>query len=321
MVPVYGCASCLGALHQRLASVLGALGVAYEIIFVDDRSPDEAWSVLQQFARSDRRVRALRLSRNFGQHAAITAGLAHAAGSWVVVMDCDLQDPPEHIPELYTHAREGGFEIVYARRVARHHSLVRRWSARLYFSLLGFLAGIKYRGEYGTFSIVSRKVVDAFLELNDADRHYLFILNWLGFSSTSIDVEQDARFAGRSAYTPRKLIAHAFGGIMFQTTLLLRWIVYAGFVIALAGVLLAAFFVISWIARDPYPGWTSLAVLVLVLSGFIILSLGVTGLYVGQIFGQVKGRPLYIIDEELYPAGAANLRTDDELGQRVASQR
>jgi dolichol-phosphate mannosyltransferase len=298
VIPVYGCRSCLTVLNARLASVLADLDVTYEVVYVDDRSPDGAWDVLAELARRDTRVRAIRLSRNFGQHSAITAGLAHARGRWTIVMDCDLQDPPESIPHLYAKAREG-FDVVFARRKSRQHAPFRKAGAKAYFWALGVFTGARLDGEYGTFSIISRKVVDAFLALKDADRHYLFILNWLGFESTAIDVEHRERYEGKSAYTWSKLIQHAFDGIVFQTARLLRWIVYAGFVIAFLGVLLAAFFIYSWIANNPYPGWTSLAVLLLLLSGFIIASLGVTGLYVGKIFAQVKGRPLYVIDEDL----------------------
>lgn len=297
VIPVYGCRSCLVALNERLRAVLFELDVSYEIVYVDDRSPDGAWDVLLDLARSDPHVRAVRLSRNFGQHSAITAGLARSKSHWTVVMDCDLQDPPESIPMLYTKAREG-FDIVLARRKRKRHSGARRLAARAYIWALRLFSGTKLEGEFGALSIVSRKVVDAFLELKDADRHYLFILDWLGFEHSSIDVEHAERHEGRSSYTFGKLVTHAFNGLAFQTTKLLRWIVYAGFFVAFAGLSLAAFFIYSWVVHDPYPGWTSLAVLLLLLGGFIIMSLGVTGLYVGKIFSQVKERPLFVVDEE-----------------------
>lgn len=316
VIPVYGCRPCLVALNERLSTALTDLGATYEIVYVDDRSPDGSWDVLRELAGSDPCVRAVRLSRNFGQHAAITAGLARTRGRWIVVMDCDLQDPPESIPQLYAKAREG-FDVVFARRKSRQHSAFRRLGARAYFWALGVFFGARLDGAYGTFSIVSRKVVDAYLELKDADRHYLFILRWLGFESTSIDVEHHERYEGQSSYTFSKLVQHAFDGLVFQTTRLLRWIVYAGFVIAVFGVALAGFFVYSWAMHDAYPGWTSLAVLLLLLSGFIIMSLGVTGLYVGKIFGQVKERPIYIVDEErssVLSASVEEVDTSEALG-------
>jgi polyisoprenyl-phosphate glycosyltransferase len=315
VIPVYGCRPCLVALTERLSATLAELGRSYEIVYVDDRSPDGAWETLVELASSDPHVRAIRLSRNFGQHAAITAGLARSQGRWVVVMDCDLQDPPESIGRLYAKAQEG-YDVVLARRLARRHSTFRRFGARLYTAALNVFTGTRLSGEYGALSIISRKVVDGFLELRDADRHYLSVLNWLGFETASIDVEHAERYAGRSSYTFPKLVQHAFTGLVFQTTKLLRWIVYLGFLVALLGLLLAAFFVYSWAVHDPYPGWTSLAVLLLVLGGFILLSLGVTGLYVGKIFGQVKGRPLYVVDEER----GESLRIEHDVESTAARQ-
>jgi glycosyltransferase involved in cell wall biosynthesis len=320
VIPVYGCRTCLVALDQRLHATLNSMGVSYEIVYVDDRSPDGSWDSLVQLEAASPRVRAVRLSRNFGQHAAITAGLSRAHGRWVVVMDCDLQDLPENIEQLYRRAQDG-FDVVFARRRSRQHSRFRRLGARLYFWALGVFSGVRLDGEYGSFSIISRKVVDAFLQLRDADRHYLFILRWLGFQSTAIDVEHAERLEGKSSYTMSKLVQHAFDGLVFQTTRLLRWIVYAGFVIAAGGLVLSGFYVVSWIARDPYPGWTSLAVLLLLLGGFIIISLGVTALYVGKIFGQVRERPLYVIDEERGVPAASVTATGDSETLRTATGR
>jgi len=319
VVPVYGCQPCLVALNQRLISTLKRLRVTYEILYVDDRSPDGAWPVLLDLADRHPGVRAVRLSRNFGQHAAITAGMARAGGRWIVVMDCDLQDKPESIPDLYKMAHQG-FDVVFARRTGRKDSSFRRLGARVYFWLLGLVFGSTVDGEYGTFSIVSRKVADAYLQLKDVDRHYLFILNWLGFEATAIDVAHSSRYEGRSAYTFSRLVTHAVDGVVFQTTKLLRWIVYAGFLIALAGVALAAFFIYSWAVNSAYPGWTSLAVLILLLGGFMILSLGVTGLYVGKIFGQVKARPLYVVDEESPPASLTASRLEDDVPASSVAQ-
>jgi dolichol-phosphate mannosyltransferase len=307
VVPVYGCAGCLAALHARLTAVLAKRVASYELVFVDDRSRDGAWPILLELAASDDRVVALRLSRNFGQHPAITAGIARSRGRTVVVMDCDLQDPPEEVPRLLAVA-EQGYDIVFARRAARTDRWARRIGSALYFRALSTFTGAELDGAHGTFSAITRKVADAFLELQDADRHYLFILKWLGFESTSIDVAQGERYAGKSSYSLSRLVAHAVDGLVFQTTKLLRWIIYAGFGVAGLGVLLAAFFVYSWAVNTPYPGWTSLAVLVLILGGFILLSLGVTGLYVGKIFGQVKQRPLFVVDEEIGGAAAGDRR-------------
>jgi glycosyltransferase involved in cell wall biosynthesis len=298
VVPVYGCAACLEALHRRLTAALAGAVPSYEIVLVDDCAPDDAWNVIARLARADSRVRGIRLSRNFGQHAAITAGLAECKGRRALVMDCDLQDPPELIPQLYQKAL-AGHDIVLARRKRKRHSVFRRLAAALYFRLLGVLSNRRFDGEFGAFSIVSRPVIDAFLRFQDRDRHYLFILYWLGFDAAAVEYEHADRHSGTSAYSLRALLSHAFGGIMFQTTRVLRWIVYFGFAVSAAGALLAGCLVYLWFTRTPPPGWTSLAVLVLVIGGFIIMSTGITGLYIGKIFEQVKGRPLYVIGRRI----------------------
>lgn len=296
VVPVYGCADCLEALYRRLTPVLEACAASFEIVLVDDCAPDGAWKVIVRLAGQDPRVRGVRLSRNFGQHAAITAGLAECSGEHAVVMDCDLQDPPEAIPQLYELAR-AGHEIVLGRRKRKKQSLFRRLAASVYFRLLGAVSGHRFDGEYGAFSVISRPVIDTYLRFRDRDRHYLLILYWLGFDATAIEYDHAPRHSGQSSYSLRTLLRHAFHGLVFQTTVLLRWIVYFGFLVSVAGVLLAAYLIFVSFFRTPPPGWTSLAVLILLIGGFVIMSTGVTGLYIGRIFEQVKDRPLYVIDK------------------------
>lgn len=298
VVPVYGCADCLETLHRRLTAVLGTLATSYEILLVDDRAPDGAWNVICRLAAVDRRVRGIRLSRNFGQHAAITAGLAECRGERALVMDCDLQDPPEAVAQLYEKAL-AGHDIVLARRKRKRQSIFRRLAAALYFRALSAMSNRRFDGEFGAFSIVSRPVIDAYLRFQDRDRHYLLILYWLGFDAVAIDYEHAARHSGASSYSLRALLRHAFNGVVFQTTTVLRWIVYFGFLVSAAGAGLASYLIYLYFSRTPPPGWTSLAVLLLVLGGFIIMSTGVTGLYIGKIFEQVKGRPLYVIEKRV----------------------
>jgi polyisoprenyl-phosphate glycosyltransferase len=301
VVPVYKCAECLRHLHGRLAAALAQVPGEHEIVLVDDRSPDDSWRILRQLAEEDRSIRVVRLSRNFGQHAAITAGIEFARGRWIVVMDCDLQDPPEDIPRLYARAQEGA-EIVYARRTGRRGPWFRRIASRAYFRLLNASLGTNFDPDYGNFTIISRKVRDAFLRFRDKDRHYLMILRWLGFDHASIDVAHADRYAGESAYTLRTLLRFATDGLFFQSTTLLRWSTYIGFTASLGGVVLAAFFFVNYFFENTYPGWTSLAVLILVIGGVTITTVGVAGLYIGKIFTQVKDRPLYVVDDVLQAA-------------------
>ena len=187
-----------------------------------------------ELAAADRRVRGLRLSRHFGQHAAITAGLAECKGRRAVVMDCDLQDPPEVIPQLWEKAL-AGHDIVLARRKRKRQTVFRRIAAALYFRTLGALSKQRFDGEFGAFSIVSRQVIDAYLRFQDRERHYLFILYWLGFDATAVEYEHASRHSGTSSYSLRALLRHAVNGIVFQTTTVLRWIVYFGFTVSTGG--------------------------------------------------------------------------------------
>lgn len=319
VVPVYGCVECIEQLHRRLSDAISVITTDYELIFVDDRSPDGSWPLLEELARSDAHVRSIRLSRNFGQHAAITAGLAASDAAWTAVMDCDLQDPPEALPALLARAREG-FDLVLARRKQRSHSVLRLWMARAYFKLLNTFMGTRLDGEFGTFSVLNRKVVDAFLTLGDQDRHYLSILQWLGFELGTIDIQHASRAAGKSSYTFRRLVRHAVSGVFFQTTNILLYIVYMGFLLAGGGILLAIYLVVLALVRTPPPGWTSVMVAELVIGGFIITSLGVTGLYIGRVFQQVKGRPLYVVDAVERQSGTRPTRDTPAQHEKVESR-
>jgi polyisoprenyl-phosphate glycosyltransferase len=296
VIPVYGCADCLTALHERLTRSVKQVTDRYELVLVDDRSVDDGWSVLRRLAREDPHVRAFRLSRNFGQDAAITAGLAQARGRWAVVMDCDLQEAPEDIPRLWAAAGEG-YDIVRTVRRGWRHSPFRRATSRVYRRLT---LETDVRPDYSNLSLMSRRVIDAFLRLRDRDREFMIALDWLGFDSTAIEIDHHERHAGESGYNLHRLVRVALDGMFFRSTVLLRLVVLLGFLVALAGIVIAAFEVVDYFAEpnNTVPGYTSLAVLLLVLAGFIIVSVGVVGLYVGRIFEQVKDRPLFLIDAE-----------------------
>ena len=240
-------------------------------------------------------VKGVRLSRNYGQQIAVTAGLAQAKGDYAVVMDCDLQDSPSLIPELYAKLQEG-YDLVLAKRVQRNHSGFRLLAAKLYFALLSKLANEPIDGSYGSFSILSRKVIDSFLLFDEKERHYLFILRWLGFNIGSIDVVHQERHSGESSYDLKSLLRLALDGVLFQSTVMLRWIMTLGFIFAFLGMSSAVYFIWQYFYHSSLPGWTSLVVLILVSTGILLISLGVIGLYIGRIFDQTKHRPLYVID-------------------------
>jgi polyisoprenyl-phosphate glycosyltransferase len=303
IVPVYGCAGTLVALHDRLVRVLERLVPTFEIVLVDDRGPDCSWTVMRKLADMDDRVVACRMSRNVGQQLAITAGIEQCRGAFAVVMDCDLQDPPEVIPLLWEARHE--VDIVFARRKSDHQSTTRLLGNRLYFQVLSWIAGRRFDGELGSFSLISRRVMDAFLRFSEQGRHYLMILLAIGFDSRTIEYERASREIGESGYSFRKLLSLALSGVMFSTTRVLYWVIYAGLAMATAGGLLACLLIIRLLLFTALPGWTSLIVAQLLVGGILALCIGATGLYVGRIFEEVRRRPLYFVQDRVCRMEAA----------------
>lgn len=295
VVPVYECEPCLRELHRRVTAAVATVTNDYELVLVEDRGSDRSWSVIVELAGSDPAVKGYRLSRNFGQHAAITAGLAHAAGDRIVVMDCDLQEPPEEIPRLLARAQEG-FDIVFARRQVARSSLWYRTTRRLWYRAFYAFTRTPVDARYASLSLFSRRVAEAYLQLRDRSREHILILTWLGFDWTWIEFEQQERFAGKSSYGLGTLLRLSLDQLFFQTTVLLRWVVYLGFAFASAGLGLAVYYIAAKIFGDAAPGFTSLAVFTLTTGGFTIMSVGVIGLYIGKVFEQVKERPIFIVD-------------------------
>lgn len=297
VIPSYNCNNCLEELCLRLTQVLEGLVSSFEILIVDDRSPDGSWPLVESLSARFPSVRGIRLSRNFGQHIAITAGVKRARGNYVVLMDCDLQDPPERIPDLYNKVKQG-YDLVLAKRVERTHSRFRVVAAKAYFGLLSKLTGESVDGSYGTFSILSRPVADAYLQFPERDRHFLFILRWIGFNCGTIEYAHGERHAGASSYNLTKLVKHALNGMFFQTSVFLTWIIKAGLFCTACSFILGIYFIYRYLTASALPGWTSLAVAIMFSTGLILASVGAVGVYVSRIFEAAKGRPLYLIDRE-----------------------
>jgi dolichol-phosphate mannosyltransferase len=295
VVPVYKCEDFLHELVDRVMMVIRATGNRPEIVLVDDRSPDGAWSIISDLADLHEEVSGLRLSRNFGQHAAITAGLAACCGDKVVVMDGDLQDPPELIPELLDAAQN--HDVVMTRRLSDFHGVVRRTLGRAYFRLVSAIGGSRIDPLVGGYALLDRKVVDEFIRFGEQDRHFLFILRWLGFDQGFVDYERPIRPSGRSSYDLRRRMFHAVEGIFFQGTRFLMITVFAGFTCSVAGGVLGIWATYRRVVDDALAGWTSLVALILLTFGILVIVQGVVGLYVGRVFQEAKGRPVYIVDK------------------------
>ena len=299
VVPVYKARDCLAELYRRLAQALEPLTSDFEIVLVEDGGGDGSWEQIATLAGKDSRVKGIKLSRNFGQHYAITAGLDHAAGDWVAVMDCDLQDQPEEIGKLYLKAQEG-YDIVFARRQERTDSLYRKLSSRLFSLLYNYLGDIKVDNSVANFSISSRRVIAYVCQFRERNRSFPIFLNSVGFRRAYVDVAHAARFAGESTYNFGKLLDFAVQCIVSQSNKPLRLSIRFGFALAVLSLLYGAVIVLRYLHADiAVPGWTTLAVLVSFLGGLGFANLGILGLYLGKAFDEVKNRPLYCVEHTL----------------------
>jgi dolichol-phosphate mannosyltransferase len=297
--PVYCCADCLRALCERIGAAVAPIGASYEIVLVDDASPDGAWPVMRELAAADPRIKALALSRNFGQHSAIAAGLEHARGRWIVVMDCDLQDRPEEIAALYAKAQEG-YDIVFAEREVRQDGWFKRNSSRAFIALLNWLSGADYDYRTANFGIYSRAVIDAVRSMGDRARFFPVMVRWAGFRRTSIPVQHDARGNGGSSYTLKKLVKLALDIMLSYSDKPLRLVATAGIVISLIALAMTAFSLYRYIHGDvTVAGYTSVIASMWLLAGVMLFCMGIIGLYVGRVFESVKSRPHFIVRERL----------------------
>jgi glycosyltransferase involved in cell wall biosynthesis len=295
VVPVYKAENCLDELYHRLVAALKPITSDFEIILVEDCGGDNSWQVIEQLATTDKRVRGIQFSRNFGQHYGITAGIDHCQGDWVVVMDCDLQDRPEEIPRLYAKALEG-YDIVLARRIARQDPLLKRITSLLFYRFFSYLADIEYDGASGNFRIMSRKVVESFRRMGEQLRFFGGLVQWLGFPTTSIEVEHSERFEGNSTYTFSKLWKLATETIIAYSDKPLRIGVRFGFGMAGLAFSYGMYILLrALLYGSPIPGWNSLIVSMYFIGGIIIAMLGIIGIYLGKTFDESKKRPLYIV--------------------------
>lgn len=295
--PVYRAEGILPVLCERLEAVLSGLTDRYEIVLVDDRSPDGSWRVLQELAATHPRLVAARLSRNFGQHYAITAGLDLARGASVVVMDCDLQDRPEEIPRLMEKAREG-YDVVLALREERADGPLKRATSAVFYKVFAWLSGYDMDRRVGTFRVLSRPVVLALGEMRESYRFFGALVEWLGFSTARVEVEHAARHAGRSTYSLGKLLRLTLDGLVSFSNRPLTLSVGLGAVISFLAAAFGAHLIWRYLTEgeNPVQGWMSTVVILSFMSGLILFNLGIVGIYLGRIYNQTKGRPLYVVD-------------------------
>lgn len=295
--PVYRADKIIDKLVAEIQETLLRMKVTYEIILVDDRSPDNSWEEMKKNSARFPEVISIRLSKNFGQHPAIIAGLSQAKGKWVVVMDCDLQDQPKEIENLFNKAKEG-YDVVLARRTKRQDHFLKKLSSIIFSKVYGFFTDTKYDNEIANFGIYDQKVIQSILQISDYIKFFPLFVNFVGYNSTSISVEHASRESGQTSYSFSKLISLAFNSIVSFSNKPLKIFVKFGLMISMASVFVGSYYMYeAYQNKIEVIGYTSIIVSIWFLSGIIITTIGVTGIYVGKIFDQTKNRPVFIIDE------------------------
>jgi polyisoprenyl-phosphate glycosyltransferase len=308
VVPIYDEAETIPELVRRLADLAGKLDGDAEVILVDDGSSDGSYELMRAAREADERFKLLRLSRNFGHQIAVTAGLDVAAGNAVIVMDADLQDPPEVALELAARWREG-YDVVYAVREGRQgETPFKRATASLFYRMFHRISDVDVPLDVGDFRLVDRRAVDAFRSMRESNRYVRGMFSWIGYRQVGVPFRREERFAGETKYPLRKMIKFATDGIVSFSAYPLRLALNLGFIVSALSFLLGVVFLVSKFAGFySVPGIASIAVFVAFMGGIQLLLIGIMGEYVARIHDEVKGRPLYLVSEAqgLEPRGPA----------------
>ncbi len=299
VVPCYNEQECLRQMHRRVSDVCRALGASYEIVLVDDGSTDATWALIAQLHAEDPAVAGVKLSRNHGHQLALSCGLKVCRGERIFILDADLQDPPELLPQMMARM-DAGADVVYGRRAHRAgESRFKLASASLFYRLLGRLSEVEIPRDVGDFRLVSRRALDALNAMPEQHRFIRGMISWVGFRQEPLLYDRDARFAGETKYPLRRMVRFAADAVASFST---RPLAIAG-VISLAtaavGVGILVYAAVSYVSGRAVSGWTSLVGVVAILSSVQLAYLGVIGFYLGRLYEEAKGRPLYIVEEIL----------------------
>jgi glycosyltransferase involved in cell wall biosynthesis len=299
VIPLFNEGTLVEELIKRVKLNSKAITQEFEIILIDDGSTDSTWDKIENGAKQDGRVKGIKFSRNFGHHYALTAGLHHAVGEWVVVMDGDLQDRPEVIPELYTKVIEG-FDIVFVSRRNRPERIYYRIIQKIFYWILRRLSGINFDSSQANFSILNRKVVEAFKNFPENARFYASTIKWLGYRRTEIFADHGQRFSGKPSYTLRKRIKLATDIILSFSERPLKFSIGMGLLMSLLSLSITFWVIYSYFFLGYLvSAWMAVATAIFLSTGIILTVIGISGIYIGEIFRQVKNRPLYVIDKIL----------------------
>jgi len=299
--PVYKADDCILELYDRLVISAEKITENFEIILVEDGGDDNSWEIIKQISVSDARVKGIKLSRNFGVHHAITAGLDIANGDWTFVIECDLQSPPEKMLDLYKKALEG-YDVVIAKFVKRADNIFRRISSRIFWKSMSFLSGMRLDPQYGIYRIMSKRIVEDFRLFSEQERHFKAIIEWIGVNYETVEMVREKRYAGESAFTFPKLIHATFSYIVAYSSKPLMLFVGIGILSAFGAFIASMVILFSklFYGSDWPSGWTSLILSIYFIGGIIITNLGVIGYYVGRNYDESKKRPLYFISEKTF---------------------
>lgn len=295
--PVFKAKSIVTELVSQIEQNVLKITQDFEIILVDDGCPENSWFEIEKIAEINPNVIGVKLSRNFGQHYAISAGIAEARGTWMVVMDCDLQDDPKEIPNLYNECLKG-YDIVLAQRIARKDRYIKKFFSKIFYKALSYLTGVEQDETIANFGIYHRKVIDQITHLNDSIRFFPGMVKWVGFTTQKLPVDHANRASGESSYNFKKIFKLAVEIILAYSDKPIRIVIKLGFFISLISLFIAIYFGYkNYIGQIAVSGFTSLIVSIWLLSGVIISILGMIGLYIGKIFEQSKNRPSFIIQK------------------------
>lgn len=304
IIPIYNEEDNIPALYERLRGVLDPMLLpgGYEFIFINDGSRDQSLALIQTLAARDQRVHFINFSRNFGHQIAVTAGLDRAEGEAVVIIDADLQDPPELIPQLYQKLHEG-YEVVYAKRRSRQgESAAKKLTAKLFYRILASITNISIPVDTGDFRVISRKVVEALRRMPEQNKFIRGQISWIGYRQTYLEYDRAERAGGETGYTYRKMIKLALDGITAFSDVPLKAATVGGFVVSGVAFLVMLFTLYArFVSHDYEPGWASLMVSILFLGGVQLIAVGIIGEYMARLSANVRQRPLYIVSDSNLP--------------------
>lgn len=298
IIPIYNEEGNIDRLINRLKGVIAQLNVNCEYVFINDGSKDDSINIIKNLAKIDPSVKFINFSRNFGHQIAVTAGLDKCIGERIVIIDADLQDPPELILEMYKKMDEG-FEVVYAKRAARKgESWLKKFTARMFYRILKSITSVNIPVDTGDFRIMDRKIVDVLKQMPEQQKFLRGQISWIGFNQTYVEYERDERFAGETGYTYKKMIRFALDGITSFSNFPLKFATVCGFVVSSIAFLVMLYALYSrFISKDYIEGWTSIIISVLFLGGIQLISIGIIGEYISRLSSNVRNRPLYIIND------------------------